>query len=296
MNKLQGQKNWGWMVVLDLFLAGLGGGTFFFSFMLTQLNEYPTLARLGTLIGPAVVLAGSLLLILDLGSAGRALQLWSRPAALRTSWIIRGAWLQTGFIIFGLAYALPQFGAFAWLPWHASGGVGLAFGWLAVILALTVPVYPGVLLGVVRSIPAWNNAALPLLFLLSGLNAGIAILQLLALGLPVTVAGLHLLATAGVIIIVLLLVTLAAYVEVVRHSGRTGEASVRRLRSALFVLGVPVLGLGVPLVLSAVGLGLTDLTQIRALEAISAVLVLEGTLLLRHAVVTSGIRIPVRPD
>ncbi len=132
--------------------------------------------------------------------------------------------------------------------------------------------------------------------MLSGLNAGIAILQLLALGLPVTVAGLHLLATAGVIIIVLLLVTLAAYVEVVRHSGRTGEASVRRLRSALFVLGVPVLGLGVPLVLSAVGLGLTDLTQIRALEAISAVLVLEGTLLLRHAVVTSGIRIPVRPD
>lgn len=294
MNKVQGQKNWGWMVVLDLFLAGLGGGAFLVSFVLDRLGEYPALARAGSLIGPLAALLGSLLLVIDLGSAGRSLRLWSSPAALRTSWMIRGAWLQAGFIIFGLAYALPRFAAFEWLPWDASGGLGLAFGWLAAVLALLVPVYPGMMLGVVQSIPAWNNAALPLLFFLSGLNAGIAVLQLLAPALPVEVAGLHRLAVAGIALVVLLLLTLAVYVEVVRHMGATGAASVRLLKSGVFVCGVALLGLGAPLALLAVSLKSTDLPQVRTMEAASAVLVLVGGLLLRYALVTSGVRTPVR--
>ena len=296
MNKIEGQKNWGWMVVLDLFLAGLGGGTFLFSFVLALLGEYPTLARTGALIGPVVALLGGLLLIVDLGAAGRVVRLWSSPAALRTSWTIRGAWLQTGFIIFGLAYALPGFAAFAWLPWNSSGGVGLAFGWVAAALALVVPLYPGVVLGVIQSIPAWNNAALPLLFFLSSLNAGVAVLQLLALGLPVAVDGLRLLAIAGIILILLLLVTLAVYVEIVRHMGTAGQASVRLLKSVVFVFGVAVLGLGPPLVILAVSLNLADLSQIRIMEAVSGALVLIGGLLLRRAVVASGVRIPLRSD
>ena len=34
MNQAEGQKEWGWLVVLYVFLAGLGGGTFLFSVML----------------------------------------------------------------------------------------------------------------------------------------------------------------------------------------------------------------------------------------------------------------------
>lgn len=296
MTEIKGQKHWGWMVVLDLFLAGLGAGTFLFSFVLDRLGECPEPARIGTLIGPVVVLLGSVLLLLDLGEGGHVLRLWFHPAALRTSWITRGAWLQTGFIIFGFAHALPWFAGFAWLPWDASGGLGLAFGWAAAVLALTVPVYPGMVLGVIRSIPAWNNAALPVLFLFAGLNTGIAVLQLVALGVTVDVAGLHLLAIAGLVLSVLLLLTLAAYVEIVRHTGTTGRASARLLTSGVFVWGVAVAGLVLPIVLLAVSLASTGLAQVRVLGAASAVLVLAGGLLLRHAVVTSGVRMTVRSD
>ena len=34
MNQTDRQKSWGWMIVLYIFLAGLGGGTFLFSFIL----------------------------------------------------------------------------------------------------------------------------------------------------------------------------------------------------------------------------------------------------------------------
>jgi formate-dependent nitrite reductase membrane component NrfD len=294
MDKVEGQKNWGWMVVLDLFLAGLGSGAFLASFVLDLLGEYPNLARAGSLVGPVAALLGSLLLVVDLGSPGRSLRLWSSPAALRTSWMIRGAWLQAGFIILGLAYALPRFAAFEWLPWTVSGGLGRAFGWLAAVLALAVPAYPGMMLGVVQSIPAWNNAALPVLFLLSGLGAGVAVLQLLAPAMPVDVAGLHRLAIAGVIVVVLLAMALAAYIEVVRHMGTTGAASVRLLKSGVFIFGAAILGLAAPLVLLAVSLRLDGLSQTRVLGAVSAVLMLVGGLLLRHALVASGVRIPVR--
>jgi len=50
MKKPEVQQNWGWFVVLYIFLAGLGGGTFLFSFLM--INEFGTPARIGVMIGP----------------------------------------------------------------------------------------------------------------------------------------------------------------------------------------------------------------------------------------------------
>jgi formate-dependent nitrite reductase membrane component NrfD len=295
MNQAERQRSWGWMIVLYIFLAGLGGGTFLFSLVLLFMSKYESIARIGALVGPLVVLFASLLLLFDLGSPSRAYRLFTTPKTLMSSWMTRGAWILTAFIILGLAYALPAFSLFKWLPWSQASGWGQGIGIAAGVLALIVPIYPGLLLGVIKSIPLWNTSALPPIFFLSGLDTGIAVLVLVSLFLPSTidVAGFHLLGTIDIILIVLLMVALFAYVEIVRQAGTTAAASVRLLKTPLFIGGVVVAGLILPLVLLIISVSIQDIRSIRILDGITGVLILAGALLLRFSVVTSGLRRPL---
>jgi formate-dependent nitrite reductase membrane component NrfD len=69
----------------------------------------------------------------------------------------RGAWILAAFIILGLAYALPSFSLFNWLPWDQASGWGKGIGIAAAVLSIIVPIYPGLLLGVIKSIPLLSN-------------------------------------------------------------------------------------------------------------------------------------------
>jgi dimethyl sulfoxide reductase membrane subunit len=295
MQKAEGQKNWGWLIVIYVFFAGLGGGIYLFSFVLNLINKYSEVARLGLVIGPLAVLIGSAMLLFDLGSAGRAYRLFTNPATLMSSWMIRGAWILTAFIIFGMAYALPAFSIFSWLPWTQNSGFGLVVGFIGAILGIIVPIYPGLLFGVIKSIPFWNTSALPPLFFLSGLDTGLALLGLFALFFPGTdLQGMHILGIAGIILVILVLISLITYLEIVRQVGLAGAESVRLLKSVTFILGVVVLGLVVPLIMYFFSIGTSMLQAARVLEGITAILVLLGGLLLRYAVVTSGVRMSIR--
>jgi len=295
MNQLEVQKSWGWLVVIYVFLAGLGGGTFLFSFILIFMGRYESISRIGALIGPLVVLLASILLIFDLGSATRAYRLFTTPATLLSSWMIRGAWILTAFIILGLAYALPLFSPFAWLPWDQASGLGQGIGIAAALLSIIVPIYPGLLLGVIKSIPLWNTPALPPLFFLSGLDTGIAALVLISLSFPSTIGidGFHVLGAIDIVLIVLLLVALGTYVEIVRQTGLTAATSIHLLKTPLFIGGVIILGLVVPLGLLSLSAFMSDIQTIRVLGGISSILILAGAFLLRFSVVTSGVRIAV---
>jgi len=79
MNQAAKQKSWGWMIVLYIFLAGLGGGTFLFSFILLVMEKYESVAKIGALAGPLVVLFASILLLFDLGSPVKAYRLFTTP-------------------------------------------------------------------------------------------------------------------------------------------------------------------------------------------------------------------------
>jgi formate-dependent nitrite reductase membrane component NrfD len=295
MNDEKIQRDWGWLIVLYVFLAGLGGGTFLFSFVLIWLDKLSAQAHIGAVAGPLLVLCGSLMLIFDLGSPTRIYRLFTTPATVLSSWMVRGAWILTAFIIVGLAYALPAFGPFSSLPWNQESALGQALGVIGAVLAIMVTIYPGLLLGVIKSIPLWNTSALPPLFLLSGLDTGLAALLLISLSSSVADArGFHLLGIMDVSLILLLLVALGAYVEIVRQSGTTAAASIRRLVSPLFVIGVVVTGLLAPLVLLSVGISASSVTVACLLDGVAAILILLGGLLLRYAVVTSGLRIEVR--
>ena len=295
MNQAERQKSWGWMIILYIFLAGLGGGTFLFSFILLYISKYEAVARIGALVGPLVVLVASILLLFDLGSPVRAYRLFTTPKTLMSSWMTRGAWILTAFIILGLAYALPAFSIFQWLPWNQASGWGQGIGVVAGVLSLIVPIYPGLLLGVIKSIPLWNTSALPPIFFLSGLDTGIAVLVLISLFLPAAIdtAGFHLLGTIDIVLIILLMVALFAYIEIVRQAGTTATASVRLLKTPLFIGGFITGGLIIPLVLIIISVSIPDIQSIRILDGIAGFLILLGALLLRFSVVTSGLRRPL---
>ena len=296
MDQAEGQKEWGWFIVLYVFFAGLGGGSFLFSFVLIYFDKYSAVARIGALVGPLVVLIGSGMLLFDLGSATRAYRLFTTPATLLSSWMIRGAWILTAFILLGLAYALPSFAVFSWLPWNQASGFGQGLGMAAALLALVVAVYPGLLLGVIKSIPLWNTSALPPLFFLSGMDTGLATLVLMSLAFPSVVQadGLHLLGAIDAGLIVLLLIALGAYIEIVRQTGVTAAASIHLLKTPFFIGGVIIAGLLLPLAILICGAYVSDVPSVRLLDGIASVLILCGGLLLRLSVIKSGVRIAVR--
>jgi len=296
IDQTEGQKEWGWFIVLYVFLAGLGGGAFLFSFILIYFDKYFAVARIGALVGPLVVLIGSGMLLFDLGSATRAYRLFTTAATLLSSWMIRGAWILTAFILLGLAYALPLFSWFSWLPWNQASGFGQGLGMVAALLALVVAVYPGLLLGVIKSIPLWNTSALPPLFFLSGMDTGLATLVLMSLAFPSVVQadGLHLLGAIDAGLIVLLLIALGAYIEIVRQTGVTAAASIHLLKTPLFIGGVVIAGLLLPLAIFICGAYVSDVASVRLMHGTASVLILCGGLLLRLSVIKSGVRIIVR--
>ena len=296
MGKGEGQKSWGWLVVIYVFLAGCGGGTFLFSFVLDFLGLYEPVARTGLLIGPILVAIGSLMLIFDLGSPGRAYRLFTTGKTLMSSWMVRGSWFIAAFIVLGLACALPSFSLFEWLPWNKTSVPGEIIGITAALLSIVVPIYPGLLLGVIRSVPLWNTPALPPLFFLSGLDTGVAVLALVSVLFPAVVGieGFHLLAVGDMVLIVLLLIALLAYIEIVRQSGVTAAESIHLLKRPLFIGGVIISGMLVPLGLLILGAFISDIGVVVAIEAATAVLILVGGVLLRYSVVRSGVRLVVR--
>jgi len=296
MSRIEGQKSWGWLVVIYVFLAGCGGGTFLFSYMLTLLGWYQPVARVGLLAGPVLVAVGSMLLIFDLGSPTRCYRLFTTPRTLTSSWMIRGSWILSAFMVLGLAYGLPSFSLFAWLPWSKASSVGQFFGGAAALLAVFVPIYPGLLLGVIKSVPLWNTPALPLLFFLSGLDTGVALLALISAAIPaaIGVEGFHLLAGADIALITLLFIALLVYIELTRQRGKTAAQSVHLLRRPLFIVGVIVCGMVVPLALLIASTLASNADLIVAVEAPAGILVLLGGLLLRYSVIASGVRLAVR--
>ena len=72
------QTSWGWSVAGYLFLAGVGGSTFLFSFILNIMELNEPVARLGALLGPLLVLIGTTFLLFDLGSIGKSYLLFHR--------------------------------------------------------------------------------------------------------------------------------------------------------------------------------------------------------------------------
>lgn len=160
---------WGVPIAMYLFLAGLGGGAFITSAFAQWLYpESTTVRKIGRYIAPIVVAIGLVLLMFDAKAGYNPLKfalLLHNPFSVMTWGVVFLAIFEVVAIIVAIMelkkHAVPR-----WLNW-----VGVAFGF-------AVAAYTGVLLGVVKTFPLWNNALLPVLFVVSALSTGAASVML----------------------------------------------------------------------------------------------------------------------
>jgi formate-dependent nitrite reductase membrane component NrfD len=185
---------WGYLIILYLFLGGLSAGLYFVSSVAMFLQNgdarHKRIARWGALLAPWPVALGSALLIFDLGNWYRFYKLflhfkWLSPMSI-------GAWLLMLFTLASLlyCYAWLQENERAWLfaklprrfRFLQSLNVDLdmyrrAIAVAGVPLAVGVGIYTGVLLGAVQARPFWNTNLVAQLFLFSALSTGCAALM-----------------------------------------------------------------------------------------------------------------------
>ncbi len=166
---------WGVIIGLYLFLAGLGGGAYAASaYLRLKMPDCVHMIRYGRVIAPVCVIVGLVLLMVD-ATAGFHNPL--RFALLLTNF---GSVMTWGVVFLALFVVIALVVAVMDLL-----GRGLKVPvWLDVagaVLGICVCVYTGCLLGVAKTFPLWNNALLPVLFLVSAVSTGMSAVLLAAI-------------------------------------------------------------------------------------------------------------------
>jgi formate-dependent nitrite reductase membrane component NrfD len=309
---------WGYLIIIYLFLGGLSAGLFFVSALATFLQRdgedaaYSRAARYGALLAPWPVMLGCLLLIFDLGRWYHFWKLfvhirWSSPMSI-------GSWLLLGFTLVALLHFYSWLSAeerdavFARLPKQLGFMKRLdqdLSGWrrqLALVglpISIGVGIYTGVLLGAVQSRPFWNTNLVAQMFLFSALSTGCAaVILVLAWNREAADSrAFQLLYTLDICLLTLEFFIVVPYVV---H----GQLSVQAVKNSLvmilggpftFVFWVFFLGTGLLLPLGIESFETVPTLLSRApahykkgLAATTAVLVLGGGFLLRYIFVFAG--------
>lgn len=157
---IEKQNTFGGLIAIDLFLGGAGAGIFSITFIMDLLNKFQHIARIGAITGPILVLMGTLILFVDLGNKSGLYRLLSNPS----SWVARGTYFITVFVIFGFIYSLLSLGVFGWIPLDKTALLGKVVGGIAAIFSIMTMLYTGMLFSTMKRIPLWNTPVLPLLF------------------------------------------------------------------------------------------------------------------------------------
>lgn len=164
---------WNSIIAWYLFLAGLGGGAYVSAaFLRWRHPEAVNMIRIGRVIAPVVVIVGLCLLMFD-ATAGLHNPL--RFALLLTNF---GSVMTWGVVFLGGFTILALIGAGLDL---AKRRVPLWLDIAAAVFGVCVAVYTGCLLGVCKTFPLWNNALLPVLFLVSAVSTGMAAILLVGI-------------------------------------------------------------------------------------------------------------------
>ena len=167
-------------VVIYLFLAGLGAGSFCLGMIASKQKgqDWEACARMSFHLAPSAIFIGLLMLILDLRYK---IRFWRTLTVLNIhSPMSVGVWLLTVFFLVSIVSAV------FWLPesvrrqipivgkWSLWNSVKFrnVIGLTGIPFALGICVYTGVLLSV-TAVPVWRNLSLPLLFFISALSLGI---------------------------------------------------------------------------------------------------------------------------
>lgn len=171
---------WGLPVIGYLFLAGMGAGALVTSAsMLLRSHGRPAfyrLARYGAIISLPLVAIGTALLVLELGSfqTGHWFRWINLYKTINLSPMSIGSWFLILYFFVSAPYALSFI-----LPGNRLNDKWRVWrdrlAYVCIALGIGVAVYTGVLLGAMPARPLWNSPILAMLFLISSISTGIAV-------------------------------------------------------------------------------------------------------------------------
>ncbi len=234
---------WGPLIAWYLFLAGASAGAFLTAAFVEA--KYPDSNKMriaGRIIAPVFLGLGLLMLMID-AEAGlhnplRFFWLVSNPGSVMTL----GVYFICVYMPAALAAAVLEI---------LKKKVPKWLTWIGIVFAFAVAAYTGFLLGVVKAYPLWNNAILPILFVVSALSAGLAATSLVGL---VTdrerFEHMWLIKKSHVILSAIEMVVLFTMLVIVSAGSFEGAASVHSLIAGQYAPafwgGIVVLGLVAP--------------------------------------------------
>ncbi|MGE4271707.1 MAG: NrfD/PsrC family molybdoenzyme membrane anchor subunit [Desulfitobacterium sp.] len=246
--------HWGWLIVIYLFLGGLGAGAYLTSYAAGKgwLGNSPALKRAGYFMAAPIVAFGTALLVFDLGQGLR--KPWLLIGLLRnftSSVMTWGVYILALFICVGLVVAFFTLKKKE-IPKGLEG--------LGAILALATCAYTGLLVAVVEAIPFWNTYAMPILFIISAISTGLSITLLVANIIDRGLVTDEYKTTKLHFYLVSLEIVLVAFIFSLANAGNKGAVAAESAGKAIsgdlalwfwvFLVG---LGLVVPLLVSAYG-------------------------------------------
>jgi len=196
------------------------------------------------------MLAGWLIIIafkggFHLAYLGKPTRFWRMILKPQTSWIARGFIFMLSFIILGALQLIFSY----WLPGTTAETVFMV---LAGISAFLVAIYTGFAMNYVNGIQFWNSALLPLLFVLTGILDGLALVVAMGmLGVNIDIIAAEA-ASRALLIVSAVIITI--YLWSATYTGLGGKQSVitllRGSMAPLMWLGVVLCGIVLPIAIS----------------------------------------------
>jgi len=284
---IERQTIWKKLVVIDMFLGGAGAGLYIISFILVLLGGDLELARTGMLIGPILMAAGLLFLLLELGMPKNIFRVFT---GLSTSWMSRGALIQTLFILAGLIYALPAFWQSLWL----TTGAGIIIGSIGFLLALISAIYHGLFLSKAKGVALWSLPVMPVLSMAIAVSSGIGFLLLIFSANPqtATVMAIQVVIFTGIIMVIAQITMIWALLSL--NAGITYSKSIK---SGSANLTISLILLIVSLILLISGLWVGNIPGLSWGILAAGLLLIAGGFMIRQAIITSGhhysLRVPL---
>ena len=281
---------WGPMIAWYLFLAGASAGAFLTSaFVEVKYPESVKMRVAGRIIAPIFLGIGLVMLMLD-AEAGlhnplRFFWLIANPGSVMTL----GVYFICVFMPVALVSALLEV---------LKKPVPKWLTWVGIVFAFAVAAYTGFLLGVVKAFPLWNNAVLPILFVVSALSAGLAATSLVGLLVDrERFEQMWLIKKSHVILSAIEMVVLATMLVIVSAGSVEGAASVYSLVAGQYAPafwgGIVLLGLVAPFIIEGYPVFITKRVESSMTSMVVSVIgeagVLVGGFMLRLLVVLSAL-------
>ena len=281
---------WGPMIAWYLFLAGASAGAFLTSaFVEVKYPESVKMRVAGRIIAPIFLGIGLVMLMLD-AEAGL-----HNP--LRFFWLIANPGSVMTLGVYFICVFMPVARVSALLE-VLKKRVPKWLTWIGIVFAFAVAAYTGFLLGVVKAFPLWNNAVLPILFVVSALSAGLAATSLVGLLVDrERFEQMWLIKKSHVILSAIEMVVLATMLVIVSAGSVEGAASVYSLVAGQYAPafwgGIVLLGLVAPFIIEGYPVFITKRVETSMTSMVVSVIgeagVLVGGFMLRLLVVLSAL-------